>query len=157
MAGTRCRKEREAAAALHARLRSSVLAAPLPIRDEVPTTGHALPCAVIPLVSCLCCRGCACSQRATSSLPPPVSHHNTITQSTQQVEVTWEDQQNINNFSKLNLRRHELESLIAGVKVWISAGAAALTCKPTQPADSCWSGSRTMPPNPIPTPPPHPF
>lgn len=33
------------------------------------------------------------------------------------MQVTWEDQQNINAFSKLNTRRHDLGALIAGVKV----------------------------------------
>ena len=41
------------------------------------------------------------------------------------IEVTLEDQQNINTFGKLNNRRHELESEIAGSKkVGLSTGLA---------------------------------
>jgi hypothetical protein len=46
----------------------------------------------------------------------PLSTHKPKRQ-TEQVQVTWEDQRNINEFSWLNMRRKELEALIAGVKV----------------------------------------
>lgn len=49
-----------------------------------------------------------CSRRHALPPAPPQA---------EQVQVTWEDQQNINTFSKLNMRRHELEALISGTKV----------------------------------------
>ncbi|GBF97669.1 prefoldin subunit 4-like [Raphidocelis subcapitata] len=39
-----------------------------------------------------------------------------MSKKTEEVQVTWEDQQNINTFSKLNMRRHDLQSLIAAAK-----------------------------------------
>ncbi|KAI8473035.1 MAG: hypothetical protein J3K34DRAFT_519222 [Monoraphidium minutum] len=39
-----------------------------------------------------------------------------MAQKAEQVKVTWEDQQNINSFSKFNMRKHELEALIQGAK-----------------------------------------
>ena len=41
--------------------------------------------------------------------------------------MTWEDQKNINTFSKMNTRRHELEGLIAGTKVPSKAMQRCLT------------------------------
>jgi chaperonin cofactor prefoldin len=49
-----------------------------------------------------------CSAAAPAALSRP---------QTEQVQVTWEDQQNINTFSKLNMRRHEVEALIQATKV----------------------------------------
>lgn len=58
--------------------------------------------------------------------------------------MTWEDQQNINNFSKFNMRKHELEALIAGTKVGGGGGACC---------QGRWRergiGSRASPPFPL--------
>jgi chaperonin cofactor prefoldin len=65
-------------------------------------------------------RGKAARRRAAAALRRELcasaAPHPSPDQGTEQVQVTWEDQQNINAFSKLNLRRHELESMIQGLK-----------------------------------------
>lgn len=39
-----------------------------------------------------------------------------------ETEVTWEDQQNINAFGRLNNKFHELEDTIKAKKVWDGIG-----------------------------------